>query len=90
MAKEAEVQIRMDNEIKEEAENIYRNLGTSFAEAVRIFVSQSVKEHGFPFVPRNYKLTDRSAKGILSKYASEKLRNKEGKAFMEAMKAKHE
>ena len=39
MAKEAEVQIRMDNEIKEEAENIYRNLGTSFAEAVRIFAA---------------------------------------------------
>jgi addiction module RelB/DinJ family antitoxin len=90
MPKEAIVQIRMDNETKEAVEKLYRDLDTSFAEAVRIFAAQSVKEHGFPFVPRNYKIVDRTAKGILSKYASEKLRNKEDNAFMEAMKAKHE
>ena len=90
MAKEAIFQIRMDTDTKEEVENVYRKLGTSFAEAVRIFAAQSIKEHGFPFVPKNYEINRKSARGILSKYASEELRNKEKDAFMEAMIAKHE
>ena len=90
MAKEAVFQIRMDVETKEAVEKVYRNLGTSFAEAVRIFAAQSIKEHGFPFVPRIYDINRKSAKGILSRYASEELRNKEKDAFMEAMIAKYE
>lgn len=90
MAKEAVVQIRMDEKVKEEAENLYRNLGTSFAEAVRIFAAQSISEHGFPFVPKNYAVNKRSARGILSKYASEELRNQEKDAFLKAMVTKHE
>ncbi len=90
MAKEAVFQIRMDVETKEAAEKLYRSLGTSFAEAVRIFAAQSVKEHGFPFVPKNYDVNRKTARGILSKYASEESRRKEKDAFMEAMIAKHE
>jgi len=90
MAKEAIVQIRMDSETKEAAEAVYRNLGTSFAEAVRIFAAQSVREHGFPFVPKNYAPRKKTAKGMLSRYASDELRKKEKDAFMEAMVAKHE
>ena len=50
MAKEATLQVRMDSELKEQAESLYRQLGTSFAEAVRIFARQSVEEKGMPFV----------------------------------------
>lgn len=50
MAKEATLQVRMDADLKEQAENLYRQLGTSFAEAVRIFARQSVEEHAMPFV----------------------------------------
>ena len=89
MQKEIVVQIKMDSKTKEAVEKIYRDLGTSFPEAVRIFATQSIIDNGFPFVPKNYD-NERTAKGILSKYASEKLRGKENKAFMEAMKAKHE
>ena len=49
MAKEATLQVRMDAELKEQAENLYRNLGTSFAEAVRIFAKQSVQDKAMPF-----------------------------------------
>lgn len=42
MAKEATLQVRMDSELKEQAEVLYKQLGTSFAEAVRIFARQSV------------------------------------------------
>ena len=50
MAKEATLQVRMDAELKEQVEQLYKDMGTSFAEAVRIFARQSVEENGMPFV----------------------------------------
>lgn len=47
--KEATLQVRMDAELKEQAEELYKKLGTSFAEAVRIFAKQSVREKAMPF-----------------------------------------
>ena len=49
MAKEATLQVHMDSELKEQAEALYKSLGTSFAEAVRIFARQSVAENAMPF-----------------------------------------
>ena len=51
MSMDATVQIRMDKELKSQVEELYRNMGTSFAEAVRIFAQQSVREGGMPFRP---------------------------------------
>ncbi len=50
MAKEAVLQVRMDAELKSEAESLYKEMGTSLAEAVRIFATQSVRQKGMPFV----------------------------------------
>ena len=50
MAKEATLQVRMDAELKEKVEALYKEMGTSFAEAVRIFAKQSIQENGMPFV----------------------------------------
>ena len=50
MAKEAVLQVRMDASLKAEAEQLYKDMGTSFAEAVRIFARQSVRETGMPFM----------------------------------------
>ena len=52
MAKEATLQVRMDADLKEQAEELYKKLGTSFAEAVRIFARQSVQEKAMPFMVR--------------------------------------
>lgn len=52
MAKEATLQVRMDADLKEQAEKLYKKLGTSFAEAVRIFAKQSVQEKALPFMIR--------------------------------------
>lgn len=52
MAKEATLQVRIDAELKEQVEQLYRDMGTSFAEAVRIFARQSVQENGMPFIIR--------------------------------------
>lgn len=42
MAMDATLQIRIDSAVKEQVEALYRNLGTSFAEAVRMFAQQSL------------------------------------------------
>ena len=49
MAKEATVQVRMDADLKEQVEALYKAMGSSFAEAVRIFARQSVAEKAMPF-----------------------------------------
>ncbi len=51
MAMDATVQIRMNGDLKAQVEELYRNMGTSFAEAVRIFAQQSLREGGMPFRP---------------------------------------
>lgn len=51
MAMDSTVQIRMNTELKTQVEALYRNMGTSFAEAVRIFAQQSLREGGMPFRP---------------------------------------
>lgn len=87
MAKEATLQVRMDADLKEKAEALYRELGTSFAEAVRIFAKQSVLENGMPFViSANHKNTY----GRLSKYADLVRREQEEGAFERAMVEKYE
>lgn len=52
MVKEATLQVRMDADLKEQAEKLYKKLGTSFAEAVRIFAKQSVQEKALLFMIR--------------------------------------
>ena len=51
MAMDATCQIRMDGELKAQVEALYREMGTSFSEAVRIFAQQSVREGRMPFRP---------------------------------------
>lgn len=51
MAMDATLQIRMNSDLKAQVEELYRNMGTSFAEAVRIFAQQSLREGGIPFRP---------------------------------------
>ena len=49
MAKEATLQVRMDASLKRQAEILFRDLGTSLPEAVRMFARQSVREQAIPF-----------------------------------------
>lgn len=51
MSMDATLQVRMDGQVKNSVEELYRNLGTSFAEAVRIFAQQSLLAGGMPFRP---------------------------------------
>lgn len=43
------IQVRVDENIKENAEEIFNSLGLSMSEAVRLFLKRSVIEQGLPF-----------------------------------------
>lgn len=45
----AQVNIRMDDDLKREGEKLFKKLGMNFSTAVSIFVSQAVREGGIPF-----------------------------------------
>ncbi len=85
MAKDGLVQVRMDTKLKEEVENLYRDLGTSFAEAIRMFAVQSIKAQGMPF--RIAKST--ATTGSLSKYTNADLIPLENDAFEKEVAKKH-
>jgi DNA-damage-inducible protein J len=87
MAKEATLQVRMDADLKEKAEALYRDMGTSLAEAVRIFAKQSVQENGMPFI---ITANRENTYGRLSKYANTQLTAAENGAYERAMVEKHE
>lgn len=45
----AQVNIRIDDRLKAEAEKLFSELGLSFSAAVSVFVSQAVRERALPF-----------------------------------------
>ncbi len=45
------VQARIDSELKEEAEEILRDIGLSISDGMRIFLRQVVNTRGLPFQP---------------------------------------
>ena len=49
------VQVRVDEQLKEDVTNIYEELGMDLPTAIRIFLKRSVQEKGIPF---SMKLTD--------------------------------
>lgn len=69
MPMDATIQIRIDKELKNQVETLYHDLGTSFAEAVRIFAQQSVRDGGMPFRPALKGWEELSQKEINAKLA---------------------
>ena len=49
MAKIASISMRVNPQIKAEAEAIYRSLGITLTEAINIFLHKSILEDGLPF-----------------------------------------
>lgn len=69
--KEAVFQVRMESELKEKAERLYKELGTSFAEMVRIMAKKSVDERQLPF--KIIKINSPKGLGALNKYVKNEL-----------------
>lgn len=49
MAKTAAISMRVDPELKSEAESIFNSLGLTLTEAINVFLHKSVMEGGLPF-----------------------------------------
>ena len=81
MAMDSTVQIRMNGELKAQVEELYRNLGTSFAEAVRIFAQQSLREGGLPFRPTLKAWDEISTQEIHEKLVQSDLDIAEGRIY---------
>jgi DNA-damage-inducible protein J len=45
----AQVNIRIDDTLKEQGEKLFAMLGMNFSTAVNVFISQAVREGGLPF-----------------------------------------
>jgi len=86
MAKEAVYQVRMDAEMKEKVEQLYRKMGSSFADAIRMFAAQSLLEQGMPFTPT---ASTGKAFGIAAKRANPALIPAEEGAFARGIVEKY-
>ncbi|WP_031386445.1 type II toxin-antitoxin system RelB/DinJ family antitoxin [Desulfonatronum thiodismutans] len=47
----ANVQVRVDDNLREQAQAVASSMGMDLASAVRIFLTQMVRENGLPFRP---------------------------------------
>ena len=81
MAMESTFQVRMDSELKAQVVALYRSLGTSFAEAVRIFAQQSLRDGGMPFRPTLKTWDEMTAQEISAKLAKSEADIREGRVF---------
>lgn len=43
------IQIRVEDELKQKSDALFRDLGTDTTSAIRIFLTQAVANNGFPF-----------------------------------------
>lgn len=46
------ITVRMDTELKKQAETLFSELGLSMSAAITVFMKQAVYEHGIPFEVR--------------------------------------
>lgn len=49
MAKNAVINVRTEQTIKDQAEALYRSMGVSLSDAINMFLYKSIDYHGLPF-----------------------------------------
>ncbi len=64
MTNEVTIEIKLDADLKAAAEKLYKSVGTTFNEVIKLFVERSVKTGEVPSVKK------KSAAGMLSEYAN--------------------
>ena len=83
MQKRAILQVRIEEDQKAKAERLYRAMGTTLSEAVRLFVAQSNIARKLPFQPVTLSASDgKAAHGALAKYGNKDKRSLERDAWI--------
>lgn len=86
MSKEALLQVRLDPQLKEEAERLYAGMGMSLSEAVRVFLTKSVAIQSLPFLPAARRPQgELKAFGALNIFASPAKRDKEREVWIRSL-----
>ena len=72
MSKQINVNIRMDSEIKEQADSLFSELGFNLTTAINAFVRQALRERAIPFYiranePPSVKAPSRDRKELISR-----------------------
>ena len=80
------ITIRIDKELKKEADNLFHELGMSFTTAVTIFVQQAVREQRIPFDIRLRQERAVAATNMEVEKISNKYLDKNKKAYQELAK----
>jgi len=91
MKTDAVLQVRIDSQLKKDVESLYERLGISIADAVRMFVVQSLEVQGLPFDVKSGFTIHRTlhAYGIANKYANPSLIPLEKDAWRKAVVKKY-
>lgn len=88
--KQSTLQVRIESDLKQEADELFSALGTSLSEAVRLFIAQSVHDRRLPFTPCVYRAEgDDAAFGALAHYAKPELQPTERTAWLKAQGDRH-
>lgn len=74
MAKTTSINIRMDADLKHEAETLFANLGFNMATAFNIFVRQSIQHGGLPFEVKLKSPNDETIAAIMDVEAKRNLK----------------
>ena len=93
----ATIQIRVDEELKNKADLLFKDLGTDLTTAIQVFLIQAVTHNGFPFEIKKaptHPIKSRSEEEFLTDLAisreqAQKGETMEGGAFVEAMREKY-
>lgn len=91
MAKDALIQVRIDEDLKNQVEALYKSLGTTFSEVVRMLAVQSLEVQGIPFEVKTGIRPHRNliARGSVHKYADPSKIPFEKDAWKQAAVRKH-
>ena len=68
----ANLQIRVDDTVRDRAREVAAGMGMDLGEAVRIFLSQMIREKGLPFRPSAEKFCSQENRAYLKKAAAER------------------
>ena len=92
MKTNAVLQVRIDGDLKKEAEELYERIGITIADAVRMFIAQSIEAQGLPFEVKTGYSGHRilHAYGIAGKHADPSKIPFEKNAWAEAAVKKYE
>lgn len=63
----AQINIRIDDEVKREAENLFDRLGLTMSSAIMVFLRKSINERGIPFMVQEHDPSARPMSELLQR-----------------------